>query len=154
MENPPVPPGEGPQVIPAQIRRVNNLIMRSMSLRSRENGVEEVTPMHGWILGYLYHRRGEEVFQKDIERVFSVTRSTVTSILQLMEKKGYIVRESVPQDARLKRIRITEQGASAHEKMMLTIKQTDEHIASLLTEEENREMLRLLAKLRMGLSED
>ena len=32
------------------------------------------------------------VFQRDIEREFSITRSTVTNILQLMERKGYIQR--------------------------------------------------------------
>ena len=34
----------------------------------------------------------------------------MTGILQLMEKKGYIVRVSVPTDARLKQILLTNQG--------------------------------------------
>ena len=141
-----------PRTIPAQLRRVNNLIFRKLNQLSRDNGVEEATPMHRWILGYLYHRRGEEVFQRDIEREFSITRSTVTSILQLMERKGYIRRESVPQDARLKRLTLTEAGALVHERTVLTLRQTDTYVASLLTEAEAAELLRLLDKLREGLS--
>lgn len=41
------PPWEAPQVIPAQLRRVNNLIFRKIGQFSRTNGVEAVTPMHG-----------------------------------------------------------------------------------------------------------
>ena len=38
-----------------------------------------------------------------------------------------------------------------HEKTMLSLHQTDEFVAGLLTEEENAELLRLLNKLRKGL---
>ena len=104
------PPWEGPQVIPAQLRRVDNLIFRRLNQFSRANGVEQTTPMHGWIIEYLYRHRDEPVFQRDIEREFSITRSTVTNILQLMERKGYIQRLSVPQDARLKQLVLTKEG--------------------------------------------
>ena len=144
-------PKDLPQVVPAQIRRVNNLISRRVNYYSRLNGVEDVTVMHGWILAFLYESRDREVFQRDIERAFSITRSTVTNILQLMEKKGYIRRMSVPQDARLKRLVLTEAGAQAHQQIMLSLRQTDQFVSSLLTEEENAELLRLLNKLRAGL---
>ena len=145
------PPWEGPQVIPAQIRRVDNLIFRRINQFARANGVEQATPMHGWIIEYLYRHREEPVFQRDIEREFSITRSTVTNILQLMERKGYIQRLSVPQDARLKQLVLTEEGVLFHEKTMLSFHQTDDYVAGLLTEEENAELLRLLNKLREAL---
>ena len=145
------PPWEGPQVIPAQIRRVDNLIFRRINQFARANGVEQATPMHGWIIEYLYRHRNTPVFQRDIEREFSITRSTVTNILQLMERKGYIERRSVPQDARLKQLVLTEEGVHFHENTILSFKQTDDYVASLLTEEENAELLRLLNKLRDAL---
>lgn len=145
------PPWDGPQVIPAQLRRVDNLIFRRLNQFSRANGVEQTTPMHGWIIEYLYRHRDEPVFQRDIEREFSITRSTVTNILQLMERKGYIQRLSVPQDARLKQLVLTEEGICFHEKTMLCFHQTDDYVAGLLTEEENAELLRLLNKLREAL---
>ena len=147
----PNPPWEPPQVIPAQLRRVNNLIFRKIGQIARTNGVEAVTPMHGWIMEYLYRHSETPVFQRDIEREFSITRSTVTNILQLMERKGYIERQSVPRDARLKRLVLTEEGALLHEKTMHSLHQTDEFVSGLLTPEENAELLRLLNKLREGL---
>ena len=122
------PPWEGPQVIPAQIRRVDNLIFRKINQFTRANGVEQASPMHGWIIEYLYRHKDE-----------------------LMERKGYIERRSVPQDARLKQLVLTEEGTRFHEKTMLSLHQTDEYVASLLTEEENAQLLRLLNKLREAL---
>ena len=124
---------------------------RRLNQFSRANGVEQTTPMHGWIIEYLYRHRDEPVFQRDIEREFSITRSTVTNILQLMERKGYIRRQSVPQDARLKQLVLTEEGIQRHEKTLLSFHQTDDYVAGLLTEEENAELLRLLNKLREAL---
>lgn len=148
---PELPPWEGPKVIPAQLRRVDNLIFRKVNQIARANDVEQTTPMHGWIMGYLYRHRDEPVFQRDIEREFSITRSTVTNILQLMERKGYIERRSVPQDARLKQLILTEEGIRIHEKTVLSLRQTEEFVSGILTEEENAEFLRLLEKLREGL---
>lgn len=144
---------EPPKVIPVQLRRVVNRIARYQNELCRERGLEDVTMMHGWILGYLRHNAHREIYQRDIERDFSITRSTVTNILQLMEKKGYLCRRSVPHDARLKQLVITEEGVAVHERLLGVFRQTDEHLASLLTPEENAELMRLLTKLHQKMDE-
>lgn len=109
-------------------RRVGHIIKElNMSFSKRfmacgaEVGLDEVTRMHGWIMGYLYHNQDREIYQKTIESEFNIRRSTVTAILQLMEKKGYIRREAVENDARLKRIVLTELGAETAVKAKLMI---------------------------------
>lgn len=46
--------------------------------------IDEVTGMHGWLIGYI-ERQGD-VYQRDVEKRFNMRRSTVTKMLQLMEK--------------------------------------------------------------------
>lgn len=146
-------PQEVPKVIPAQLRCVDNLIMRRINWQGKLCGAEDMTPMHGWILGYLCHHQGEVIYQRDIEREFSITRSTVSNILQLMEKKGYIERRGVPQDARLKQLVIAPAGLALLDKRHQAFRQTEIYVESLLTAEENAELMRILAKLRAGLEE-
>ena len=55
----------------------------------------------------------------------------------------------MPQDARLKRLILTEEVRASTKRRCL-LHQTDEFVAGLLTEEENAELLRLLNKLRKG----
>ena len=142
------PPWEGPQVIPAQIRRVDNLIFRKINQFARENDVEQATPMHGWIIGYLYRHRDTPVFQRDIEREFSITRSTVTNILKLMEKKGYIKRESVPYDARLKKLVLTDTGRELHEKTKDMIDMLEEQTVEGISKEDLDTFYRVIDQVK------
>ena len=48
--------------------------------------------------------------QKDFEQQFNIRRSTASNILALIEKNGLIQRESVPYDARLKKIVLTDKA--------------------------------------------
>ncbi len=93
-----------------EIRIVDNLIKRSIDKRMKENGLDVLTSGNGRIIGYLYDRRGEDVFQKDFEACFGITRSTASKVIQLMVEKGYIIRERVPSDARLKKLVLTKQA--------------------------------------------
>ena len=92
------------------IRELNGAFKKKFIICGTAAGLDEVTLMHGWIMGYLYHNQDKAIYQKTIESDFGIKRSTVTTILQLMEKKGYIRRAAVEVDARLKRIYLTDQG--------------------------------------------
>ena len=92
------------------IHQMDRLMFRNLSARVRAAGLDEVTLMHGWVMRYLYENRDRVICQRDIEHTFEIRRSTVTNIIQLMEKKGYVERRSVPGDARLKCVSLTAKG--------------------------------------------
>ena len=82
-----------------QIKVLNHAFGRRLREESSARGLDELTIMHGRILGYLKYNQDRDVFQKDIEEAFNITRSSVTGVVKLMEQKGYIRRESVAGDA-------------------------------------------------------
>ena len=86
-----------------EIKAIDHLMQREIQKSASQMGVDKVTVMHGWIIGFLMSASGD-VYQKDIESHFAISRSTVTNIVKCMEKKGYIKRESVDSDARLKKL--------------------------------------------------
>jgi len=122
--------------IGVEIKKLNNTVYRAITYYAKMAGMDEVTLMHGWIIQYLYENREKEVFQKDIEQQFSICRSTVTNIIQLMEKKGYIARESVGHDARLKKVVLTEKGVETHDKMECLAWHLDQQLVEGISEEE------------------
>ena len=93
-----------------EIHVLSNMIGRKIDEEKRQRNMGDVSPVQAWVIRYLHDHKGQEICQRDLERDFNITRSTVTGILQLMEKKGYILRVSVPTDARLKQILLTNQG--------------------------------------------
>lgn len=98
-----------------ELRGLHQAVSRYLEYNAKKSGIDEITMMHGWILCYLYENREKEVFQKDIEKTFSIGRSTVTNLIQILEKKEYVLRESVERDARLKRVILTEKGIKSNE---------------------------------------
>lgn len=91
-----------------QIFNLCNKLKRKIGNEASKYGV---TSVQARILGFLYHKSNKkDIFQKDIEEELDIRRSSVTSVLQLMEKNGYIKRVSVFEDARLKKIILTDKG--------------------------------------------
>lgn len=85
-----------------------------------------ITGVQSRVLHYiLEHCHDGPVFQRDVEAAFSLSRSTTTSILQLMEKNGLIRRESVACDARLKSLVPTEKAVRLDEQVHICIKETE-----------------------------
>lgn len=110
--------------------------------------------MHGYLLRYLYENQERDVFQRDIEKAFSISRSSVTVTLQLMEKNGLIRRESVAQDARLKRIVLTQKARDLHRQIEADILAFESNLARGISEEEQEVFLRVAKKMQENLRED
>ena len=124
------------------------MMSRNLMAAARERGVDELTAMHGWILGYLCRNEDKDIFQKDIEAEFKICRSTVTNILKLMEKKGYIRLESVPYDARLKKLVLTDTGRELHEKTKDMIDILDEQTIEGIAKEDLDNLYRVIDQLK------
>ena len=71
--------------------------------------LDRISATNGIILIYIYDFDGD-VFQKDIENHFGMTRSTASRVISLMEDKNLILRESVSYDQRLKRLVLTDEA--------------------------------------------
>lgn len=136
-----------------QIRTLSHLVKRVVDQNAFPGEVTHPTGVQGWIIGYLYENQDKEVFQRDIQEQFSIRRSTVTGILQLMEKNGLITRSSVDRDARLKRLELTPRAKELHERIERSVRQVEDRIAHSLTAEEKQEFIRLCEKIRENLSE-
>ncbi|MDN5299227.1 MAG: hypothetical protein PWP51_1780 [Clostridiales bacterium] len=100
-----------------ELRALNNLIRRYFAFSAHNEEIERVTGNNGWIIGYLANHSDREIFQKDIEEHFTIARSTASKVLSLMERKGLIERQAVEQDARLKKIVLTDKAWKIREVM-------------------------------------
>ena len=70
-----------------------------------------------------------------------------------MEKKGYIRRDAVESDARLKKVVLTEQGMELHNSMRKVGKELDERTLEGISDEELRTFFEVIEKLEKNLCE-
>lgn len=137
-----------------EIRRLDHTISRTIEARVKAEGIDEIPLMNGWIMRYLYENRKKDIFQKDIEKFFSIGRSTVTNIIQILEKKGYVRRESVEYDARLKKVILTEQGIESHEKIEAIIGCLNHRMIQGIEDDDLQVFLRVADQIRRNVEKE
>ena len=107
------------------VRMLNHQLKRN---QKPEEALEddELTPMQRHILNYiLLETLHRDIYQKNLEEEFQVRKSTVSGILKLIEKNGFIYRESVKEDARLKRILPTKKAEALRPSILEHIHETE-----------------------------
>lgn len=106
------------------------------------------------IMHYILVKCAEgPVFQRDVEKAFGMSRSTATGILQLMEKNGLIVRESVASDARLKSLILTERAAHLDAQISESLRQGEQRLTKGLSSEQLAQFLETAAHMAANLDE-
>lgn len=86
------------------IKKLENLLQRQAYKAYHGKNDNDYSLMNMWITDFLTDHESKDIFPKDIEEEFFITRATTSKMLALMEKKELIARESVPEDGRLKKL--------------------------------------------------
>lgn len=147
------------QTIGYQIRLIHNQVHKIMEAKRTENENDlALTGMQRWTIGFLKEHEKEEVYQKDIEAAFQVSRATASNMLSVMERKGLVERLPVEHDARLKRLVLTERGSAIIERASADVREVENLLVTGLTEEEivafNQTLKKVLANLGVDAEED
>lgn len=130
-----------------QILCLANRLSRELGALNADAHSSGVSRTNAQILSYLAAREDENIFQRDIEEAFAIRRSTVSKIVQLMESKGLILRETVDHDARLKRLILTDKARKIHSVASLKYIDFERRITSTLSGEEILTLSALLEKI-------
>jgi DNA-binding MarR family transcriptional regulator len=109
--------------------------------------------INGWAISYFFDNSDKDIFQKDFENEFSIRRSTASNILKTMEQNGFITRESVASDARLKKIVLTEKAINIHKSVLKSINEREERLRNGLTRDEIDDFLKIIDKLIKNMEE-
>ena len=133
------------------IHRLDNRIRRCVQHTATQHEMEAVSGTNGRIIRFLSEHTDRDIYQKDLESEFGITRSTASRVLRLMEQKGLVERQSVPQDARLKKLVLTPKALAVHEGVISRIRATEARITKDVTPEELEQFFAITAKFRRNL---
>lgn len=128
----------GKKSIGCEIRVLSNLIHRRVENAPNKIKVDRITGANAWIIGYIseQNENNRDVYQRDLEQQFGITRSTASKVVNLMVQKGLIERQNVPEDARLKRLVLTERAYEVHKMMMQDFAMIESTLSCGFSEEE------------------
>ena len=138
------------ETIGYKIRLIHNQIHKTMEFKRKENE-DDLTSMQRWTLGFLHEHEGQNIYQRDLESAFSVSRATASNMLSVMERKGLIERHSVDHDARLKRLELTERARRLFAKADQDMREMEDTLLTGMSEEEISLLIQSLDKMLSNL---
>lgn len=142
------------QKLGLEIMRISTLIRRCADNTLPLQQVNNITGSNGWILQFLAEHEGENVFQRDLQNSFSVTRSTISKVVKLMESKGLIRRESVFSDARLKKLVLTDRGREIYQLASAGNNELETRMTRGFSQEEMETLMSLLVRISKNLEDE
>lgn len=116
--------------------------------------MDSVVGTNGWIIAYLTENSDREVFQKDIEREFGITRSTASKVIDLMEQKGLVERKRVPQDARLRQLVLTDKSRQISDLILEDKKRLEKTLMRGFSDEEKELLSDYLLRMKKNLEQE
>lgn len=137
-----------------EIRIISNLMRRRLDSSAVMTRSKNITGTGGWLLGYLYANRDRDIYQRDVEKEFSIRRASSSKVITRLEDKGFVRRESVDCDARLKKLVLTEEGMKIQRDVCRELDDFDEKLISVLTEDEQKTLFELLGKIKDSLEKE
>lgn len=131
------------------VHMLSRLLKRNTDIEVTKYGI---TGVQSAMIGFIYEEtRKKDVFAKDIEKAFDLRRASSAGLIQNMEKNGLIKREMVGNDARLKKIVLTEKALELRRKLDKSIKDMEKKMQEGLTKEEVEKYLELTKKMAKNL---
>jgi DNA-binding MarR family transcriptional regulator len=135
-------PWEREDQITSLVKQVSISMRREIERALRPLGL---TPQQGQALRVLSCCPGST--HSDVERILNIEKPSVTSLINGMEAKGWVLRRQHPADARVKQIYLTEAGSALVEQSIVLVEQIKDRFNSTLSEEEAALMKVLLKKI-------
>jgi len=128
------------------VSKTKKNMMRFIERKLLEKGLDTLVPSYGNILTVLYDHGGE-LSMKEIGELIGKEKSTITAIVNKLEKLGYVKKQKSEEDRRVTFVCVTAKGREIEETFNEISDEVYNTAYSNFSEEEKKELLRLMKKL-------
>ncbi|MFE4712614.1 MarR family winged helix-turn-helix transcriptional regulator [Paenibacillus sp. NPDC056722] len=131
-------------------------LLQLISLKIKKRADESIKELglnsqQGKMIGYIYEHQDKGLIQKNLSDRFHVRGASITSMLQGLEKKGYIERKIPAHNERQKNIYVLPKGVALIEAFEQSFQQVEAEIIQSLSEDERQTFKALLKKVNENL---
>nr|WP_301389349.1 MarR family transcriptional regulator [Enterococcus entomosocium] len=130
------------------MRSIMNKSRESMELRIKDL---DISQQQGRMIAYIAQNEDKGLIQKDLAQVFQRRDASITSMLQGLEKKGYIERRIPKNNERQKNIYVLPKGKALIDQTNEAFYAAEKELVKALNAEEVEELTRLLRKIDQSL---
>ncbi|HAX73481.1 MAG TPA: MarR family transcriptional regulator [Firmicutes bacterium] len=134
------------------ISKIDHIITRNVDAAVIKAIDNSLTVAQAYTLDFIVlESHHNDIFQKDLEKGLDLKRSSVSLMLNNMEKNNLIQRIPVSEDARLKKIVLTDKAIQIYEKISTAIDSVEDRLSNNVSEQELKTFYQVLDKIRHNL---
>lgn len=131
------------------LKNLNINIFKLISKKNNDLGLD-ITPVQSRVIISLYENE-DLLCQKDLEQLICRNKSTLSSILDTLEKKGYIIRGENKNDSRKKTISLTDKAYYVIDVLHNNMKSIGENIIEGISLEEYKIFCNVIEKINQNI---
>lgn len=134
------------------ISKTKKKMVKFIENKLNEKELYDLVPSYGNILTVLYDHNGK-MSMKEIGLLLGKEKSTITAIVDKLEKLGYVMKLKSEKDRRTTYVCLTETGKDIEEKFEEISFDLQNTAYNNFSQEEKMEFLRLLKKMNQNFDE-
>ncbi len=134
-----------------EIGKTSSFIRVAVMKHLKDAGITDITHEQFGILFILSQQDG--LYQRQIAILLSKDRPNISRMLDILETKGYIIREKHPENKRISKVYITEKGKDKVELLIPFRDSFKEKLCKNISQEEMDICFSVLARIRENLSD-
>lgn len=136
-----------------QIKNLNHEIIRYIC-ETKVEKKEFPTPAQMQILHYIFSKKGDKVYQRDIGNALNLRRATLSEILKTMEKNGLIFKIPDKNDTRIKEIILSDKALINFETVKKSLNSAEKVVTKGIDKKDLDIFLSVLAKMNQNIKEE
>ena len=127
-----------------RIKKINDLLCKKADETMQEL---DVTFSQHHVLVYLIHCENNTASLKSLEKKFKVSQATMAGIVKRLEEKEVISSYTLPDDMRIKMVKLTEKGVGICKRSRELMVKSEEKMKKLFSETELENFVEYLNRI-------
>lgn len=111
-------------------------------------------PLQIAILAFLIENKNEVIYQKDLENEFQISKAAISDVLNTMESNNMIKKVQEENDARKKRILLTDESYGSYKNMESEKKNAIDSILKGISKEDIKKFVEVAEKLKENMKKE
>ncbi len=137
------------------IRNLNLLLCNKLCLINKDNLLSKYpSPLQVAIADYLYNNKNKAIYQKDLQEEFHVSKAAISDVVNSMEKKGIIRRETSLEDSRCNNIILTDLGIQCFKNIEHNNSLFNNKIINNISESDINKFISIINKIKNNIERD
>jgi DNA-binding MarR family transcriptional regulator len=118
----------------------------SEQLYNKNLANEDISISHAKVIYHLYQNDG--MTQSELQQDLLIKASSITKLIDVLVEKGLVQRATSHEDARIKRIYLTDEGRKKEKNLYKISENTEASLLSTLSESECKELICMLKSIK------